>query len=108
MDELRRRAEKTETAPSLMEVLRGRDVRIIAELKRSSPSKGVINSEIDVERQVKAYERGGAAAISILTEPTRFGGSNEDLVKARAATRLPLLKKDFHVDVAQIFEAKTL
>jgi indole-3-glycerol phosphate synthase len=91
-----------------MEVLRGHDVKIIAELKRSSPSKGVINSEIDVERQVKAYERGGAAAISILTEPTRFGGSNEDLVKARAATRLPLLKKDFHVDVAQIFEAKTL
>lgn len=81
---------------------------VIAEVKRSSPSKGVINSALDVEQQVRAYERGGAAAISILTEPKHFGGSNEDLAKARASTRLPLLKKDFHVDVAQIFEAKTL
>lgn len=68
----------------------------------------MINPAIDVEQQVKAYEKGGAAAISILTEPNRFGGSNADLEKARAATRLPLLKKDFHVDPAQIFEARTL
>ena len=108
LEELRSRAERTKTAPSLIEALRKSDVTIIAEVKRSSPSKGVINSEIDVEQQVNAYERGGAAAISILTEPTRFGGSNEDLLKAKAATGLPLLKKDFHVDVAQIFEAKTL
>ena len=108
LEELRSRAERTKTAPSLLEALRKSDVTIIAEVKRSSPSKGVINSEIDVEQQVNAYERGGAAAISILTEPTRFGGSNEDLLKAKAATGLPLLKKDFHVDVAQIFEAKTL
>ena len=69
---------------------------------------GVINSALDIAAQVQAYERGGASAISILTEPKRFRGSNDDLVGARAATRLPLLKKDFHVDVAQIFEAKTL
>jgi indole-3-glycerol phosphate synthase len=108
IDELRRRAEETDAGPNLAKALRGRDVAVIAEVKRSSPSKGVINSALDVEQQVRAYERGGAAAISILTEPKRFGGSNEDFAKARTSTRLPLLKKDFHVDVAQIFEAKTL
>ncbi|HKN59259.1 MAG TPA: hypothetical protein VJV97_10420, partial [Gemmatimonadaceae bacterium] len=62
LEELRSRAERTKTAPSLIEALRKSDVTIIAEVKRSSPSKGVINSEIDVEQQVNAYERGGAAA----------------------------------------------
>jgi indole-3-glycerol phosphate synthase len=108
MGELRRRAEEHSSAPSLIDALRKSDVAIIAEVKRSSPSKGMINPGIDVENQVRAYEGGGAAAISILTEPKRFGGSNDDLLKARSATRLPLLKKDFHVDVAQILEAKTL
>lgn len=81
---------------------------IIAEVKRSSPSKGSINPGLDVRAQVLAYERGGAAAISILTEPTRFGGSNDDLVTARQTVPLPVLKKDFHVDVAQLVEAKAI
>ena len=81
---------------------------MIAEVKRSSPSKGEINKALDLERQVIAYERGGAAAISVLTEPRRFGGSNEDLVRARAAVHVPLLRKDFHVDVVQILEARSL
>jgi indole-3-glycerol phosphate synthase len=81
---------------------------VIAEVKRSSPSKGTINPELDVVAQVAAYERGGAAAVSVLTEPTRFGGSNEDLSKARDAVGLPLLKKDFHVDIVQLVEAKSL
>jgi indole-3-glycerol phosphate synthase len=106
--ELRRRAEAAETPPSFAAALRKSQVAIIAEVKRSSPSRGVINATLDVGQQVRAYESGGASAISILTEPRRFGGSNEDLIKARAATALPLLKKDFHVDVAQIFEAKAL
>jgi indole-3-glycerol phosphate synthase len=83
-------------------------VAIIAEVKRSSPSKGIINSQLDLADQVSAYEQGGAAAISILTEATRFGGSNDDLVRARSYVRLPLLKKDFHVDVVQIWEARAL
>ncbi len=107
-EDLRRQAIETNSPASFAEALRKRNIAIIAEVKRSSPSKGVINSAIDVEQQVRAYEKGGAAAISILTEPNRFGGSNADLEKARAATRLPLLKKDFHVDPAQIFEAKAL
>jgi indole-3-glycerol phosphate synthase len=63
---------------------------------------------MDVERQLRAYESGGAAAISILTEPARFGGSNDDLTLARKCIKLPLLKKDFHVDVVQILEARVL
>ncbi len=81
---------------------------IVAEVKRSSPSKGVINRGLDVGEQVVAYEAGGAAAVSVLTEPTRFGGSNEDLARARAVVRIPLLKKDFHVAVVQILEARSL
>jgi indole-3-glycerol phosphate synthase len=81
---------------------------VIAEVKRSSPSKGAINVGMNVERQLRAYEAGGAAAISILTEPLRFGGSNNDLILARGCVRLPLLKKDFHVAVVQILEARML
>jgi indole-3-glycerol phosphate synthase len=83
-------------------------VAVIAEIKRSSPSRGVINSSIRVSDQASAYEKGGAAAISVLTEPTRFSGSTEDLTAARAAAMLPLLKKDFHVDMVQLLEAKVL
>lgn len=77
-------------------------------MKRSSPSKGAINPGLDLSQQVAAYEKGGAAAISILTEPTRFGGSNDDLTRALRAVQLPLLKKDFHVEPVQILEAKAL
>jgi indole-3-glycerol phosphate synthase len=63
---------------------------------------------MDVERQLRAYEAGGAAAISILTESQRFGGSNDDLALALRTVKLPLLKKDFHVDVVQILEARAL
>jgi len=81
---------------------------VIAEVKRSSPSKGVINPTLDVPRQVVAYQAGGAAAISVLTEPTRFGGSNEDLSVARSAVRIPILRKDFHVETVQIVEARSI
>src|SRR3954452_21474552 len=76
--ELRSRAESTAAGPRFSGALRKSQVAIIAEVKRSSPSKGVINQSIDVAQQARAYEAGGAAAISILTEPKRFGGSNED------------------------------
>jgi indole-3-glycerol phosphate synthase len=94
--------------PSFRGALQGRRVGVIAEVKRSSPSKGAINPGLDLARQVAAYEAGGAAAISVLTEPTRFGGSADDLVLARKSVALPLLKKDFHVDVSQILEARAL
>ena len=106
--ELRRTADTAPLQPSFATALRRADVAVIAEVKRSSPSKGAINPDLDLVGQVSAYETGGAAAISVLTEPTRFGGSNDDLVVARRSVGLPLLKKDFHVDVLQILEARTL
>ncbi len=94
--------------PRFAAALRRPNIAIIAEVKRSSPSKGEINTALDLEKQVRAYEKGGAAAISILTEPRRFAGSNQDLTRARTAVPTPLLKKDFHVEVVQILEARSL
>jgi indole-3-glycerol phosphate synthase len=106
--ELRRAGERLSSVPGFAAALQGNDVKVVAEVKRSSPSRGVINTDLDLERQVAAYEAGGAAAVSILTEPAHFGGSNEDLSRARVAVRIPLLKKDFHVETIQIFEARAL
>lgn len=78
---------------------------IIAEIKRASPSKGIINDKIEVAEMTRQYESGGAAAISVLTEPKYFKGSLDDLVEARAAVSTPILRKDFTVDEFQIFEA---
>ena len=106
--ELKAAASAAVQAPSLREALSRDDVAVIAEVKRASPSKGSINPALDLERQVVAYEAGGAAAISILTEPKSFGGSNDDLLRARAAVGVAILKKDFHVEVVQILEARAL
>ena len=85
-------------------IARAGRINIIAEFKRASPSKGVINDRIGVRETVQAYERGGAAAISVLTEPEHFKGSLDDLAIARASVSLPLLRKDFLVDEYQIYE----
>jgi indole-3-glycerol phosphate synthase len=78
---------------------------IIAEFKRRSPSAGIIRDDLTVGEIVHCYERGGACAISILTEEEYFWGSIADLRAARSATNLPLLRKDFIIDPIQIFEA---
>jgi len=88
--------------------LRRRDVAVIAEVKRRSPSKGWIKPGMSAVDQAAAYAAGGAAAISVLTEPDHFGGSVDDLVAVRDAIALPLLKKDFHVDPIQLLEAKAI
>lgn len=79
---------------------------IIAEFKRKSPSKGVINALSSVEDIVKGYTSGGASAISVLTDTHFFGGSSVDLLEARKHTDLPLLRKDFTIEAYQIYEAK--
>jgi indole-3-glycerol phosphate synthase len=81
-------------------------VNVIAECKRRSPSKGVLAPEYDPVAIARQYEQGGAAAISVLTEPTFFDGALEHLTAVRAAVRTPLLRKDFIVDEYQLFEAR--
>jgi indole-3-glycerol phosphate synthase len=83
----------------------GPGLSVIAEHKRRSPSAGVIRDDLRLEDVVAAYERGGASALSILTETTSFGGSLDDLRAARAAAGLPILRKDFIVDPYQLTEA---
>ena len=78
---------------------------VIAEIKRRSPSKGEIAPSLDAVLQARAYEAAGAEAISVLTEPDRFGGSLDDLRAVAAAVDLPVLRKDFIVDPCQVWEA---
>jgi indole-3-glycerol phosphate synthase len=80
-------------------------LNIIAEVKRASPSKGMIRANVDVLSLARLYELGGAAAISVLTEEDRFLGSLEDLRAIRAMVKLPLLRKDFIFDEYQLYEA---
>jgi indole-3-glycerol phosphate synthase len=80
-------------------------VSVIAEHKRRSPSAGTIREGASVEDVVTAYTRGGAAALSVLTEQHHFGGSLDDLRAARAASRLPILRKDFIIDRYQVLES---
>ncbi|MBI4886704.1 MAG: indole-3-glycerol phosphate synthase TrpC [Acidobacteria bacterium] len=81
-------------------------VNVIAECKRRSPSKGVLVADYDPAAIARAYERGGAAAISVLTEPTCFDGTLAHLEAVRKAVSLPLLRKDFIVDEYQVLEAR--
>jgi len=79
--------------------------KIIAEFKRRSPSAGIIRDDLTVNEIVRCYERGGACAISVLTDEEYFAGSIADLCAARSSTTLPLLCKDFIIDPMQVFEA---
>lgn len=83
-------------------------VNIIAEIKRASPSRGVIRERVDAAVLAKAYERGGAAAISVLTESAYFKGNAADLKAARIAQGLPVLRKDFIVDDYQVYESAAM
>ena len=87
--------------------LRARErINVIAECKRRSPSKGVLAPAYDPVAIARSYESGGAAAISVLTEPTFFDGALEHLASVRRSVSLPLLRKDFVVDEYQLFEAR--
>ncbi len=103
----RRARERAQSDPprGFAAALRRPGLSIIAEHKRRSPSAGVIREDLALEDVVSAYEAGGAAALSVLTEEGSFGGSLGDLARARAASRLPILRKDFIVDPYQVTEA---
>ncbi|MDH6535270.1 indole-3-glycerol phosphate synthase TrpC [Parabacteroides sp. 52] len=93
---------------SMREALAASSSGIIAEFKRKSPSKGWLHPDADVNHIVPAYEKAGAAACSILTDSTFFGGSLGDLQNARKRVDLPLLRKDFIIDTYQLFQARVM
>jgi indole-3-glycerol phosphate synthase len=99
-------AERPAEGRPFAEALSRPHTSVIAEHKRRSPSAGAIREGKSCADIVRAYERGGAAALSVLTEETHFGGSLADLREARAATDVPILRKDFTVDPYQLYEAK--
>jgi indole-3-glycerol phosphate synthase len=107
LDELKSLVKQAQPALNVYEALRGGDgVKVIAEVKRSSPSKGALAIIADPAGLASDYAAGGASVISVLTERRRFGGSIEDLAAVRAAVDIPVLRKDFVVSSYQVWEAR--
>ncbi len=101
-------ARKTPRPRSLVRALRARPVGLIAEVKRRSPSAGVIRSPFDPAAIARAYEAGGAQALSVLMDEKYFGGGAADFAAVRAAVKLPLLYKEFVLDPWQVWQARCL
>jgi indole-3-glycerol phosphate synthase len=99
------RARSARPPRSFASALTAPGIGVIAEFKRRSPSAGELRQEPDLRRIVRAYEQGGACAISVLTDGPHFGGSLDDLRAARESCELPILRKDFVIDPYQLYEA---
>jgi indole-3-glycerol phosphate synthase len=106
LDDLKARARMQPSAKDGVRALRGEGVAVIAEVKRSSPSKGALAAIADPSALAADYELGGASVISVLTEKRRFGGSLQDLKDVRTRVDVPLLRKDFIVSSYQLWEAR--
>jgi len=104
----RRPPSSQEPRASLREALRAPGIGVIAEFKRRSPSAGLLRAAADAGQLARAYERGGAVALSVLTEGPHFEGSLADLREARASSELPILRKDFVIDPYQLHEARAV
>lgn len=97
--------------PSMLDALRNASsphVKVIAEVKRRSPSRGWLNEHLDAAQLARDYEAGGASAISVLTDGPHFAGSADDFANVRAATQLPLLRKDFTVSANDVLDAAAM
>lgn len=106
LDDLKERAQRRSAALNFYDILRQPGVSVIAEVKRSSPSKGALAVIDDPAALARDYEQGGAQCISVLTEQRRFGGCLADLAQVRAAVDIPVLRKDFIVSSYQLWEAR--
>jgi indole-3-glycerol phosphate synthase len=98
-------AELVKPGGRMSSALKRDGLSVIGEIKRASPSRGVINGAVDPPEQLSFYERGGADAVSVLTDASFFGGSANDLRSLRTLTKLPLLRKDFIVSELQVYES---
>lgn len=110
LEEMKQRAESmnTDTGFPFENAIKEGSLSFICEAKKASPSKGLIAKEFPYVEIAKEYEEGGASAISVLTEPYWFMGSNEYLKEIRAAVNIPIIRKDFTVDEYMIYEAKVI
>ena len=110
LDQLKEEVSKLDISDEFpfKEALRDPEIAIIAEVKIASPSKGLIAEDFDYIKIAKEYEQAGASAISVLTEPYFFKGSNDYLKKIAENVHIPILRKDFTIDEYMIYEAKTL
>jgi len=106
LDEVKARAQAQPSAQDGVRALRGDGVAVIAEVKRSSPSKGALAAIADPAALAADYESGGASVISVLTERQRFGGSLADLKEVRSRVDVPVLRKDFIITSYQLWEAR--
>ena len=110
LHEMKQQAESlnTETGFPFENAIKEGSLSFICEVKKASPSKGLIAGDFPYVAIAKEYEKGGASAISVLTEPYWFMGSNEYLKEIRAAVDIPIIRKDFTVDEYMIYEAKVI
>lgn len=111
LERLVRQALRAPDPPSLLDALlrrEGEPLRVIAEVKRRSPSAGSLRDDLDPATLAAEYERGGAAAISVLTDGPHFGGSPDDVTAVRSATALPVLRKDFTVCAHDVADARLM